>query len=97
MRKYFFLNYLFFFFYRFVIFYLFVFCFLESEESDSNEKVRSMFIVNINFIYLCNNTKTILFCLEPILASDEIHRAQSLDELHTRLAAIRGKNILYLN
>jgi len=31
------------------------------------------------------------FCLEPILASDEINRAQSLDELHTRLAAIRGK------
>lgn len=31
------------------------------------------------------------FCLEPILASDEINRAQSLDELHSRLAAIRGK------
>lgn len=31
-----------------------------------------------------------LFISEPILANDEIHRAQSLDELHTRLAAIRG-------
>ncbi|XP_050424524.1 surfeit locus protein 6 homolog [Adelges cooleyi] len=32
---------------------------------------------------------------KPILASDEIHRAQSLDELHTRLAAIREKKYTY--
>lgn len=37
----------------------------------------------------------ILFCLEPILASDEIHRAQSIDELHTRLAAMRGKLLIF--
>lgn len=32
---------------------------------------------------------------KPILASDEIHRAQSLDELHTRLAAMREKKYSY--
>ncbi|XP_025204526.1 surfeit locus protein 6 homolog [Melanaphis sacchari] len=32
---------------------------------------------------------------KPILASDEINRAQSLDELHTRLAAIREKKYTY--
>jgi len=44
----------------------------ESEDSDSNQKVR-----------------------KPILANDEINRAQSLDELHTRLAAIREKKYTY--
>lgn len=37
----------------------------------------------------------ILFCLEPIQASDEIHRAQSIDELHTRLAAMKGKHFIF--
>ncbi|XP_050523918.1 surfeit locus protein 6 homolog [Daktulosphaira vitifoliae] len=32
---------------------------------------------------------------KPILASDAINRAQSLDELHTRLAAIREKKYTY--
>lgn len=39
--------------------------------------------------------KFLNFCLEPILASEEINRAQSLDELHMRLAAIRGKILSY--
>lgn len=46
--------------------------------------------ISIVFITMC-------FYLEPILASDEISRAQSLDELHTRLAAIRGKNLVHIS
>lgn len=44
------------------------------------------------YMYILTMFLTVWFCLEPILASDEINRAQSLDELHTRLAAIRGKD-----
>lgn len=47
------------------------------------------------YVYILNMFLTVWSCLEPILASDEINRAQSLDELHTRLAAIRGKEYKY--
>lgn len=65
---------------------------LESEDSDDNEKkIKSKLIVQIT-LFKYNFYNNFFFFLEPILASDEISRAQSLDELHTRLAAIRGKN-----